>query len=281
MMKDVSAKDFATEVIARSATVPVVVDFWAPWCGPCRVLGPVLEAAVAAMGGRVELAKINTDENQELAQQYQIQGIPAVKAFRDGKVVAEFVGAQPAPQIKRFLDQLAPPPGVAALASAEAAVKAGDLAAAEPQLRALLEDATAANRARLLLAGLLADANRADEARAQLTAIDPRSPEAMEIPAVERRLELGADAVAYGGEAKARADLAADPKNLEARYALASALAARGEFAEALEHFLDIAARNRKFKDDGARLAMLSLFDRLGPEHDLTRDFRRRLQIVL
>ena len=280
-MKDVSSKDFAKEVIERSATVPVVVDFWAPWCGPCRVLGPVLEAAVEALGGRVELAKINTDENPELAQQFQIQGIPAVKAFRDGKVVAEFVGAQPAPQIKLFLEQLAPPPGLVALASAEAALKAGQNAAAETQLRALLDDATVANQARLQLAALLADGNRADEAAAQLALIDPRSAEALEIPAIERRLALGADAAAYGGEAKARAALAAAPQDLDARYALASALAARGEFREALEHFLEIAGRNRKFKDDGARLAMLSLFERLGHADDLTQEFRRRLQIVL
>src|SRR6185295_6801055 len=113
-----------------------------------------------------------------------------------------------------------------------------------PQLRALLEDPQAGSRARLLLARLLADANRADEATAVLALIDPRSAEALEIPGVERRLALGADAAAYGGEAKARAALEANPKDLDARYALASALAARGELREALEHFLEIAGRN-------------------------------------
>jgi putative thioredoxin len=280
-MKDVSAQDFNTEVIERSATVPVVVDFWAPWCGPCRVLGPVLESAVDAMAGRVDLVKINTDENPELAQQFQIQGIPAVKAFRDGKVVAEFVGAQPAPQVKKFLEQLAPPLALAALARAEAAVQAGQLTEAETELRGLLEDPQSGNRARLVLARLYADANRADEAHAQLALIDPRSQEALEIPTVERRLALAADANAYGGEAKAAAALAANPQDLEARYALASALAARGEFQPALEHLLEIASRNRKFRDDGARLAMLTIFERLGSGHELTQEFRRRLQIIL
>jgi putative thioredoxin len=280
-MKDINQQDFGKEVLERSATVPVVVDFWAPWCGPCRVLGPVLESAVEAMGGRVELVKLNTDESPELAAQFQIQGIPAVKAFRDGKVVAEFVGAQPAPAVKRFLEQLAPPPALAALAKAEAALQAGRADEAEPQLRALSEDPLTSNRAHLLLAGLSADANRADEARTHLAAIDARSAEALEIPAIERRLALGADAAAYGGESKAHADLEANPKDLEARYALASALAARGELRPALEHFLEIAGRNRKFKDDGARLAMLSIFERLGNEHELTQEFRRRLQIVL
>jgi putative thioredoxin len=280
-MKDVGTQDFATEVIERSNQVPVVVDFWAPWCGPCRVLGPVIEKEVAALGGAVELVKVNTDENPELAQQFQIQGIPAVKAFRQGKVVSEFVGAQPAPQVRRFLQQLAPPPGVAALEAAQAAAKAGQTAQAETQARALLEDATVGNKARLLLAGLQADAGRADEARATLTTIDPRSPEALEAPAIERRLALGQAASDYGGEPKAQADLAADPRNLDARYALGSALAARGELRLALEHFLDIAGRDRKFKDDGARLAMLTLFERLGSDHELTQEFRRRLQIVL
>jgi putative thioredoxin len=279
-MKDVGGKDFAAEVLERSKQVPVVVDFWAPWCGPCRVLGPVIEKEVDALGGAVELVKVNTDENPELSYEYQIQGIPAVKAFRGGKVVSEFVGAQPAAQVRRFLQQLSPPPGVAALEAAEAAVKAGQAAQAETQARALLDDATVGNKARLLLAGLLADAGRADEARATLMTIDPRSPEALEAPAIERRMGLGQAAAEYGGEEKARADFAANPKNLEARFALASALASR-QPREALEHLLAIVGENRKFKDDAARLAMLTLFDRLGSEHELTQEFRRRLQIIL
>jgi putative thioredoxin len=280
-MKDISAADFGTEVIERSATVPVVVDFWAPWCGPCRVLGPVLEAAVTAMEGRVDLVKINTDESPELAQQFQIQGIPAVKAFRDGKVVAEFVGVQPAPQIKKFLEQLSPPPALAALARAEAALQSGQIDQAEPQLRALVGDPLTKNRAHLLLAGLLADANRPDEARAEMTQINPRSAEALEVLAIERRLARAAEAEAYGGEVKARAALDANPQDLDARFALAGSLAARGEYEPALEHYFDIVGRNRKFKDDGARLAMLTIFERLGSDHDLTQTFRRKLQIIL
>ncbi|HEY0712520.1 MAG TPA: tetratricopeptide repeat protein, partial [Polyangia bacterium] len=290
---DVSTKDFSQAVLERSKTVPVVVDFWAPWCGPCRVLGPILDSEIAALGGRVELAKVNTDESSELAQQFQIQGIPAVKAFRDGKVVSEFVGAQPAANVRRFLQALAPPPGVAALAAAEAALQAATgpegtrpetarvVADAEQTIRGLLDDPGVANRARLLLARLLATAGKADEARATLATIDPRSQEALEAPAIERRLAFATAAYEYGGEDRAQAALAADPRDLEARYALASALAARGAFKEAFEHLLEIAGRNRKFRDDGARLAILALFDQLGHEHELTQEFRRRLQIVL
>ena len=189
-VKEVGSKDFATEVIERSKTVPVVVDFWAPWCGPCRVLGPIIEAEVGALGGRAELVKVNTDENPELAHEYGIQGIPAVKAFRDGKVVSEFVGAIPAPQIQRFLKQLVPAPGVAALEKAEADAKAGRTAEAETALRSLTGDGEVKDRAQLALARLLVDAGRAEEAMAAIAQIDERSPQALELPPLERRLRL-------------------------------------------------------------------------------------------
>jgi putative thioredoxin len=280
-VKDVGTEDFPAAVLERSKTVPVVVDFWAPWCGPCRVLGPIIEKEVAALDGRAELVKVNTDENPDLAYQYGIQGIPAVKAFRDGKVVSEFVGAIPAPQIQRFLKQLVPAPGLAALEKAEADARAGRLAEAESALRGLTTDGEVKDRAQLALASLLIDASRAEEARAVMAQIDPRSQQALELPTLERRLQFAADAAAYGGEEKARAAVARDANDLEALYALASALAARGASQEALEHFLTIAARNRKFKDDGARLAMLTIFDQLGAQHELSQDYRRRLQIVL
>jgi putative thioredoxin len=280
-VKDVGAADFSREVLERSAQVPVVVDFWAPWCGPCRVLGPILEAEVSALGGRVEMVKVNTDESPELAMQYGVQGIPAVKAFRDGRVAAEFVGAIPAASVRAWLAQLAPSPSATALAEAETAARAGRGAQAEAQLRALLGDAEAKDKAALALARLLLDGGRAQEARSVLDGIDARSPEALAVPTLERRLAFFADAQAYGGEATARAALEKDAKDLEARYALASALAARGAAGEALEHFLEIVSRNRKFKDDGARLAMLAIFDQLGGDSELTQEYRRRLQIVL
>jgi putative thioredoxin len=278
---DVSTRDFQQKVVERSATVPVVVDFWAPWCGPCRVLGPLLEAEVQALAGRVELAKINTDENQELAQRFGIQGIPAVKAFRGGKVVAEFVGAQPAANVRAFFKQLVPPAALAALEGAEAALAAGRADEAEGALRPLLDDKDVGNRARLALVRALSAGGKHAEARAELARLDPRSPEALQVPTLERQLALADDAAAYGGEDRARAALAASPGDLEASYALASALAARGQDREALELFLDIVARNRRFKDDGARTAMLAIFDRLGKDSDLVSEFRRRLQIVL
>jgi putative thioredoxin len=246
------------------------------------VLGPILEREIAALGGRVLLAKIDTDRNPELAAQFGIQGIPAVKAFRDGKVVDEFVGALPAPQIKAWLGKLAPSAAAEALAQAEALARSGRAAEAEAALRPIADEAEVKDRALLLLARALLDQGKPDEVPALLSRIDPRSEAALAVEGIERRLALFADAAAYaGGEAAAQAAVAANPRDLDARWALASAQAARGAHREALDGFLEIVSRNRKFKDDGARVAMLAIFDALGSEHELSQEYRRRLQIVL
>jgi putative thioredoxin len=285
---DVGAADFHAAVLDRSRERPVVVDFWAPWCAPCRVLGPVLEREVAALEGRVLLAKIDTDAHPTLAAEHHIQGIPAVKAFRDGRVVSEFVGAQPASFVRQWLQALAPPPELAALDEAEHASRAGDRARAEPALRRLLDAAAGSPdvdrligaRALAALARLLLDAREVDAAEPLVSRLEARgdAPDAAE--ALRRRLRFFADAAAAGGGEAARAATVRDPADREARYALASALAAAGETQPALEQFLELAASARKPRGDDARRAMLALFDQLGPDDDLTREFRRRLQIV-
>jgi putative thioredoxin len=277
---EASEANFADAVLARSTERPVVVDFWAPWCGPCRVLGPLLEKEISALDGRVEMVKVNTDQNPKLATEFNIQGIPAVKAFRDGQVVAEFVGAQPLPFVRKWLADLAPSPAAQAIDRAIAAIAAGNHAEAETALEPVLAGTEDVDRAALLMARLKLEQGQPDEVRKWIARIDPRSATAEAIPALERQLAFADDARTYGGEDKARAALAADPKDLEARYALGSALAARQDYAGALEAFLDIVTRSRKFKDDAARLAMLAIFDHLGNAHDLSQDFRRRLQIV-
>jgi len=280
-VKEVGAAEFAQEVLTRSAERPVVVDFWAPWCAPCRMLTPVLEAEVNAMGGAVELAKVNTDQHPALAAEYGVQGIPAVKAFQGGRIVAEFSGARGAPFVKGWLEGLVPSPSALRLAEADEALRTGRPGDAETLLRSLLADDRARNRASLLLARAQLALGRTDEVRTLLDAIDPRSEEAEAVPALERLLGFAEDAGAFGGEQAARAAVEGDGKNLEARWALASALAARAEYAEALEQLLEIVSRSRKFREDGARQAMLAIFDQLGPEHELSGQFRRRLQIVL
>jgi putative thioredoxin len=287
-IRDVGAADFAQAVLARSSAKPVVVDFWAAWCGPCRVLGPVLEREIESLSGRVELAKVDTDANPELAMDYGIQGIPAVKAFRDGRVVAEFVGARPATFVRSWLESLVPPPELSALDEAERAAKAGDRATAEPALWKLIEEADrnrevdrlVGARALAALARLRLDARDVAAAEPLVARLDTRgdAPELAEN--LKRRLRFFADAATVGGADAARAALERDPEDREARYGLASALAADGDYAGALEQFLELAASARKARGEDARRAMLAVFAELGADDPLTQDFRRRLQVV-
>jgi putative thioredoxin len=279
-VKDVSEATFEVDVLARSREVPVVVDFWAAWCGPCRVLGPILEREAAALGGRVELVKVDTDANPKLAARYEIRGIPAVKAFSGGEVTREFVGVQSADFLRRWLGELAPSPAKQALAAAAALVAKNDRAGAESALRALQGDPEVGNAAAVALGELLLDGGRADDAEAALASVDPRSPQADAADAARRRITFARDAAAFGGREAAAAALARDPGDLEARFALASAHAAALEWEPALAELLELVRRNRKFREDGARLAMLAIFDHLGPQHPLVSDYRRQLQIV-
>jgi putative thioredoxin len=279
-VKDVSESAFDTDVIARSREIPVVVDFWAAWCGPCRVLGPILEREVAALGGRVELVKVDTDKNPNLAARYNIQGIPAVKAFVGGEMTREFVGVQSADFLRRWLADLAPSPARQALAVATALAAKNDRAAAESALRPLLGDPEVRDAAAVALAAVLLDGGRADDAEAALASVDPRSPQADAADAARQRIAFARDAAAFGGRDAASAALARDPGNLEARFALASAHAAALEWEAALAELLELVKRSRKFRDDGARKAMVAIFDHLGPQNPLVSEYRRQLQIV-
>lgn len=268
---DVTERDFEQQVLARSREVPVVVDFWAEWCAPCRMLGPTLEREVNALGGRVVLAKLDVDQAQALSQKYGVQGIPAVMAFRDGAVVADFVGARDAGFVRKWLAELSPSQAQQLLAAAKD----------EPSLRALVEQPEVGAQATLRLAELVLGQGRAQEAMALLDTLKPGSAEAEKGDSLRRLAAFAVDAEAFGGEARAKETLANEPTNLDAKWALACVHAARNELAQALELFLELVTSSRKFKDDGARKAMVTLFERLGPQHELTREFRRRLQNVL
>jgi putative thioredoxin len=260
-VKDVTESTFEADVLARSREVPVVVDFWAAWCGPCRVLGPIIEREVAALGGRVELVKVDTDANPKLAAAYDIRGIPAVKAFSGGQVTKEFVGVQSADFLRRWLAELAPSAGKQALAAGAVLAAKGDRAGAERAFRALQGDPEVGDHAAVALAELVLDEGRAADA-------------------VRRRLAFVRDAAAFGGRDAAASALARDANDLPARFALASAHAAALEWEAALGEFLELVKRSRKFRDDGARRAMLVIFDHLGAQNPLVSEFRRQLQIV-
>jgi putative thioredoxin len=242
---DVTEATFQTDVIERSKTVPVVVDFWAEWCGPCRSLGPVLERAVAERAGKVELVKVDTDSNQQLARAFNIQGIPAVKAFRDGQVVAEFVGAQPPPAVATFLDGLFPN-------EADQLVTLGD----EASLRAALELEPSRPDAALALARILHGRGDVDEA-AQLLA---RFPGNFAADGLLARIELEAAGV---------------PDLTTAFAALDS-----GDPERSLDLLLEALPTSDGAKDR-IRRAIVGVLDELGAESELARTSRRRLAAAL
>lgn len=275
---DVSAATFAAEVLERSREVPVVVDFWAAWCGPCRMLGPVLEQLAAEGGGAWVLAKIDTDAEAELAGRFQIQGIPAVKAFVDGEVVAEFTGVRPEAQLRAWIGGLAPSPADREARAARAAFDAGDAAAAATGAQRALALDPCHPAARALGARLAADAGDLGQARALLEGLSAadRGAHAALIGPIEAR-------IASGGRPAAAwlAELEAAPKDPALRWGAAHALAAEGQLDAALGHLLEIVRADRRFEDDGARKAMLALFQRLGDRDPLTQRWRRRLEMAL
>lgn len=269
---DVNQADFQAAVIQRSHELPVVVDFWAAWCGPCRTLGPMLEASVDARGGQVLLAKVDVDANPGLSQAFRVQGIPAVKAFRDGKVVSEFTGAIPPGQIEEFLNALAP--SQADLLAREAdAIAFDDPTSAQAKYEAALQVDPRHEDASLGLAALLVES---DPKRA-LELVIPFRPNPL-AEGIAARVDL-ADA-SGGDEAELRAAVDNDPGDGDARLELGRHLAARGEHEEATQHLL-VAVKAGGDARELAREQLVSLFTILGPDHPVTRAVRPKLAAAL
>jgi putative thioredoxin len=273
---DVSLADFAQHVLEESKHRPVVVDFWAPWCGPCKSLKPILEKLAAEYGGKFLLAKINSDDNQELAARYGVRGIPSVKAFVNGEPVDEFSGALPEGEVRTFLDRLIPSPAEELRAQAAELRRAGDLSAALQ----ILADASRIDPGhigvRLDAAEIMLDLNEADEARRLLASVtddaDPR------VPQLKARLQfMGAE-----GEdvAALTARVAANENDLEARLKLANLLVAAGQHEAGMDQLLEIVRRDRGFGDDIGRKTLLSVFDLLGGGELVSR-YRRLLASLL
>jgi putative thioredoxin len=267
---EVTDATFATEVIERSRTTPVVVDFWAPWCGPCRVLGPIIEQVADEHAGDVTLVKLNTDENPRAASQYRIQSIPAVKAFVDGKVAAEFIGAVPEQQVRAFFERIAPSPEAKAAREAEA-LAATDPAEAERRFRAVLAGAPRNADAIVGLATLLLAKGETDEAAALIE----RAPSDPRVKVLNHRIFLAQFAARHA--ANDLPDAAQrNPQDPAARYRLGVMLAAREQYEAALDELLASVRLDKSFADQAARKAMLAVFDIVGLS-DLTREYQRRL----
>lgn len=280
VVHEATTASFETAVIRRSSVVPVVVDFWAPWCGPCRMLGPILERLAARAGGAWELVKVDIDREPELARRFRIQSIPAVIGFRDGKPAAEFIGAQPEPAVRSFLDKLLPSAADDLASAGERLARAGDLAGARAAFRQALAEQPAHPRALIELARLLIE-DDPDEAEQLLGRVTPSATERPVAAALIARAGFLREAQAVGGVDEARRAVIARPEDVAAHWDLGVHAAAIGEYADALEHFLAVVSRDRRFRDDGARKAMLAIFDILGADDPATIAFRRRLATAL
>jgi putative thioredoxin len=276
---EVNEEDFQTEVIERSRQTPVVVDFWAPWCGPCRVLSPVLEGLAQENGGRFILAKINVDENPSLAAKYGVQGIPLVKAFKDGRAADEFVGAQPQPAVRQFIQRLLPSEADQKVAQGRTLLEVGKHKEAEEAFRAVLAGQADHGGAWLGLARALAPQGQDQAALDALSHVPLGTPDGNEALRLRQEMKLRTEA-GNADEAGLRARIAEAPTDLEARYKLASLLAVERCYEESLEQYLEIVRRSRSFNNGAARDGMLHLFDVLGDD-PLVRTYRNRLASAL
>jgi putative thioredoxin len=280
-MIDASLASFERDVLEASREVPVVVDFWAPWCGPCRALGPVLEKLERESGGRWRLVKVNSDENPELAAQFGVRSIPFVVAFADAKPVSHFLGAQPEGAIRAFLERLVPGPSEIELRKARAAIAAEQRPLAEDHLRNAIALDPSNDAARLDMVALLLDRGDLAAAREQWRLLSPKAPQASAHETTHARLEAAERAASLPAAGELERRIAADPADLAARLDLAELHIAGRDFAAALAQLLEIVKRDRAFRDDIGRRKMLAVFDMAAGEPELVSDFRRRLSATL
>ena len=283
-VKDVTTASFRQDVIAESARQPVLVDFWAPWCGPCKQLGPVIEKAVASTGGKVKLVKMNIDEHPQIAGQLGIQSIPAVIAFQKGQPIDGFVGALPESQIKGFIERLVGPvgdPTQDALDEAEAALEQGDAETAAAIYAEILSVDESNAPALAGLAKLHLEAGSIDDAKAVLSMATGSAAQHPNVVAVRAAIELAEQSAALGDFGELESKVAADPDDHQARFDLALALNSKNKREEAADCLLEIIKRDRSWNDDGARKQLLQFFEAWGFADKASAHGRRKLSGLL
>ncbi len=285
VIKDTTTALFAKDVLEASKTVMVLVDFWAPWCGPCKQLTPVLEKVVRGYGGKVRLVKMNTDEHPAIAGQLRVQSLPTVYAFKDGRPLDGFMGVQPETAIKQFIDRnLGPDAGdeiQAALDNAAAALEAGDLQAAAEIYAAVAQEEPQNAQALAGLARCYLKSNDLERAEQTLGLVPPDKRNLAAVSSVQAAIDLARQASKAGDTAPLEAAIAADPKNHQARIDLAIALAAQGRKTDAAGQLIEAIRRDRKWNEEAARKQLVQFFEAWGPKDEATLDGRRRLSAVL
>jgi putative thioredoxin len=284
-VKDGSDQSFMTDVLEASRETPVIVDFWAPWCGPCKTLAPALEKAVRAAKGKVKLVKINIDENPGVAGQLGVRSIPAVYAFDRGRPVDGFTGAVPESQLKLFVDRLA---GAGAnedvealLAQAAESLQLGDTGGAAQSFAAVLQLDPENVKAIAGLARAYLAVGQPEEASRLLEMVPPEKAKDPEITSVRAAMELSSQAPQAGEFDALEQKVSADPNDHEARFELANALAASGQLPEAVDHLIAIMKAERDWNDDAARKQLLKIFEAAGPASDIAKQGRRKLSALL
>lgn len=288
LIKDVSEADFMAEVVEASMQIPVIVDFWAPWCGPCKTLGPQLEEAVVAARGAVRMVKVNVDENQQVAAQLRIQSIPTVYAFWQGQPLDGFQGAVSQSEIKAFVERVAKAAGGdtsggldEALDAAEEMLEQGAAVDAAQTFAAILgeDEGNARAYGGMIRAHVAMD--DVDQAEAILNGVPAEISDAPEIEAARAQIELARQAANAGPVAELQAQVDAEPENHAARFDLAQALQAAGDTEAAVDQLLELFRRDRDWNDGAAKTQLFTLFDAMKPNDPVVLNGRRRLSSMI